>query len=180
MIVTPLALSGVFRLELQLHGDNRGFFARSYCREELRVAGAPFEIAQCNISHNREALTLRGMHYAKAPAAEGKIVRCTAGCVWDVVADLRPDSPTYLKWVAQELSADNRFSLLIPPGVAHGFLSLRPDSEVLYLMSETYRPDCSAGVRWDDPALGIRWPDRPAVMSDRDRALPLWEGPRRG
>ncbi|MFO1530618.1 MAG: dTDP-4-dehydrorhamnose 3,5-epimerase family protein [Kiritimatiellia bacterium] len=180
MIVTPLALEGVRRLELELRGDNRGFFARSYCRDELRAAGVPFEIAQCNFSFNRDALTMRGLHFAAAPAAEGKIVRCTAGAVWDCLADLRPESPTYLKWIAEELTADNRFSLLIPPGVAHGFLSLRPGSEVLYLMSEAYRPDCAAGVRWNDPTLGIRWPDRPAVISDRDQALPLWKGPGRG
>jgi dTDP-4-dehydrorhamnose 3,5-epimerase len=170
-VATPLA--GAFVVELEELADERGFFARSFCREEFERHGLVPTVAQCNVSYNARRGTLRGLHYQGEPHPEAKLVRCTRGAVWDVAVDLRPGSPTRYRWFALELSADNRRALYVPAGFAHGFQSLADASEVLYQMSESYRADLARGVRWDDPRLAISWPVAPAIVSERDRALPL-------
>lgn len=169
----PTPLAGAFVVELVRMEDERGFFARSFCQDEFRALGLNPSITQCNISWNRRAGTLRGLHYQERPHEEAKLVRCTRGAVWDVVVDLRDGSPTRLRWHAVELSARNRLALYVPEGFAHGFQTLQDDTEVLYQMSESYRPDLARGVRWDDPTLGITWPVSDPVISERDRTYPL-------
>jgi dTDP-4-dehydrorhamnose 3,5-epimerase len=168
-------INGVDLIELEKHSDDRGFFARSFCKEELAANGHDFEIDQANLSFNHHAGTLRGMHYQAAPVSDPKIVRCISGSIFDVVIDLRPESPTYCKWVGAELSAVNRNSLIIPAGCAHGFMTLEPDSEVLYLMGAPFVADLASGVRWNDPAFGIKWPQTPAIINDRDANYPDYE-----
>src|SRR5262245_20735946 len=168
---TPLA--GAFVIELDRREDERGFFARCWCRDEFAAHGLTAAWVQANVSFNRRAGTLRGLHYQADPHAEDKLVRCTLGAVHDVIVDLRPGSPTYARWAAVELSAASRRALYVPRGFAHGFQTLADDSELLYLMSEVYYPECARGVRWDDPALGIEWPECPGrVIAPRDRSFP--------
>lgn len=166
------AIPGVLRVEADTHADERGLFARLQCPDEQAAAGAPFTPAQTSLSRNPTAFTLRGLHYQPAPHAETKLVRVTRGRVFDVAVDLRPDSPTFRRWTAAELSADNLAALFIPEGVAHGFLTLEPDTDVLYQISPAYRPGHEAGVRWNDPAFGIDWPAAPALLSARDASYP--------
>lgn len=168
-------IEGVVRAEAEARTDERGAFARLHCPEEFAAAGRPFEPAQTSLSRNTAAHTLRGLHYQAAPYAETKLVRVVRGRIFDVAVDLRPDSPTFRRWVAAELSAAAMDALLIPEGVAHGFLTLEPDTDVLYQIAPAYRPGHEAGVRWDDPALAIDWPAAPKVISERDRAWPLLE-----
>lgn len=170
MILTGTGLAGAYIVDIEPVEDERGFFARSWCREEFRDAGLNAELVQCNISYNREKAILRGMHFQADPHGEVKLVRCTAGAIHDVIVDVRPDSPTYGKWFGTELSAENRRALYIPEGFAHGFITLRADSEVFYQMSSLYVPGAARGYRWDDPAFGIDWPLAPVVMSAKDRA----------
>jgi dTDP-4-dehydrorhamnose 3,5-epimerase len=172
MLFHPLALSGAYLIEPQRIEDRRGFFARTYCRHELEDRGLEPTIVQCNVSVNKAKGTVRGMHYQVAPHEETKLVRCTAGAIHDVLLDLRPDSPTFRQHVAVELTRENRLSLYIPAGLAHGFQSLEDDSEVFYQMSELYHPAASRGVRWNDPAFDIRWPLPVSVISERDLAFP--------
>ena len=176
MIFTPTSLPGTFVIELERREDDRGFFARSFCQHEFAERGLNPRIAQCNVSFNAKRGTLRGMHFQAPPHAEAKVVRCTQGSVWDVVLDLRPQSPTFKRWHGVELSAANRQALYIPEGVAHGFQTLTDDSELLYLMSEFYEPGAARGVRWDDPAFKIAWPVADARISERDRSFPLFHG----
>jgi dTDP-4-dehydrorhamnose 3,5-epimerase len=176
LIFTPTPLAGAYLVELEPLADERGFFARSFCGEEFEARGLNGHIAQSNVSFNRRRGTLRGLHYQAAPHAEAKLVRCTQGAIWDVIVDLRADSPSYKRWHAVELSAENRRALYVPEGFAQGFQTLADSSEVLYLMSQFYRPDAARGVRWDDPALGIPWPIANPQLSDRDRGLPLLGG----
>ncbi len=164
-------LPGAWQVDLEPHRDERGFFARSFCRDEFAARGLSPVVAQCNVSWNARAGTLRGMHYQLAPSAEAKLVRCTAGAIWDAIVDLRPDSPTFRRWTARELSAEDRGALYVPEGFAHGFLTLRDETEVFYQMSASYAPARARGFRWDDPAIGIAWPAAPAVISEADRAL---------
>lgn len=166
------SLPGAFVVDLQRIEDERGFFARSWCRQEFRERGLSPDLAQCNISFNHRAGTLRGMHYQTPPHAEAKLVRCTMGAVFDVIVDLRKHSPTFRQWFGIELTATNRHMLYIPQEFAHGFLSLVDGSEVFYQMSHPFVAGSGAGIRWNDPAIGIRWPFEPAVISDRDRAYP--------
>jgi dTDP-4-dehydrorhamnose 3,5-epimerase len=177
MIFRPLALPGAYLIEPEKIEDRRGFFARTYCRRELEDRDLDPAIVQCNVSVNRLKGTLRGMHYQAAPSEEIKLVRCTNGAIWDVILDLRPDSPTFKKFVGLELSRDNRLSLYIPKGVAHGFQSLVDDAEVFYQMSEFFMPELARGVRHDDPAFGITWPLPVSMISERDAALPDFPGP---
>jgi dTDP-4-dehydrorhamnose 3,5-epimerase len=172
MRFVPTAIAGVIRVEAEPHADERGLFARLHCPEEFAAAGVPFAPAQTSVSRNPQAGTLRGLHYQAAPHAETKLVRVTRGRVFDVAVDLRPGSPTHLQWTAAELSAENLAGLFIPEGVAHGFLTLEPDSDVIYQITPAYRPGHEAGVRWDDPAFGIDWPAAPALISPRDAAYP--------
>ena len=172
MRFTPTEIAGVVRVEAQPHSDERGLFARMHCPEAFAAAGIPFEPVQTSLSRNPHIHTLRGMHYQLAPYGETKLVRVTRGRAFDVAVDLRPASPTYRRWTAAELSAENLVALFIPEGVAHGFLTLEPDTDVLYQIAPAYRPGHAAGVRWDDPAFGIAWPAAPALMSPADAAYP--------
>lgn len=177
MIFSETKLQGAFIIEVQRLVDDRGFFGRSFCRNEFLNRGLNPEVAQCSISFNRDAGTLRGMHYQMAPHAEDKVVRCTRGSLYDVIVDLRLDSPTLRQWVAVELTGDNRRMLYIPKGFAHGFQTLIDNTEIFYQISEIYHSESARGVRWNDPAFGIQWPERErAILSDRDRTWPNYKG----
>ena len=172
MKFSPTALAGACIIDIEPVPDERGFFARNWCREEFARHGLNPDLAQCSISFNKKRGTLRGMHYQAKPHEETKVVRCTRGAIYDVIVDLRPASPTFRKWIAVELSADNRRMLYIPVGLAHGFQSLTDDTEVFYQISAPYHPESARGVRWDDPAFGIEWPVAERVISDKDRQYP--------
>jgi dTDP-4-dehydrorhamnose 3,5-epimerase len=172
MRFVPTEVAGVLRVEAEPHLDDRGGFARLHCPEAFAAAGAPFEPAQTSLSRNPHVGTLRGLHHQAAPHAETKLVRVARGRVFDVAVDLRRDSPTFRRWTGAELSADNLLGLFIPAGVAHGFLTLEPDSDVLYQISPAYRPGHAAGVRWNDPAFGVAWPAEPRLMSAADAGWP--------
>ena len=174
MTFLPTPLAGAYVVELEQRMDERGFFARSFCQEEFKAQGLDPRIAQTNVSYNRRRGTLRGMHFQAVPYAEAKLVRCTQGAIWDAIIDLRPDSPSFKRWHGIELSAANRRALYVPEGFAQGFQTLADDSEVLYLMSQFYRPDSARGLRWDDPAFGIAWPIANPQLSERDRGLPYF------
>ncbi len=166
----PTELPGAFIVEIEPHSDERGLFARTYCEREFAAAGLPGRFVQCNTSFNEKRGTLRGLHYQRPPHEEGKLVRCTQGAVFDVIVDLRRDQPTFCRWQGFELTAANRTALYIPPGCAHGFQSLVDGAEVFYQMTEFYMPGQDAGVGWDDPAFGIRWPLPDPTLSGRDRS----------
>ncbi len=168
----PTPLAGAVLIELDRHDDDRGFFARTYCDREFAAAGLPTVWPQQNLSHNDRTGTLRGMHYNAAPHHEAKVVRCTSGAVWDAIVDLRPDSPTHLRWFGVELSAQAANALFVPEGFAHGFLTLRDQTDVHYLMGKSYQSSAARGFRWNDPRVGIAWPVEPRQMSDRDRTYP--------
>ena len=174
MRFVPLELPGAHLVEIEPSQDERGFFARAFCEREFGAHGLPTRFPQCNISWNREAFTLRGMHFQAAPHSEAKLVRCTAGAIHDVIVDLRRESPTRLRWLAVDLDARRRSALFIPEGFAHGFLTLQPETEVYYHMGEFYVPGAARGFRFDDPLFGIRWPAAPAVVSERDRGYPAF------
>jgi dTDP-4-dehydrorhamnose 3,5-epimerase len=177
VIFEPAPIGGAFAIETEPVVDERGFFARTFSRDEFRRHGLDPCIAECGLSFNARRGTLRGMHLQAPPHAEAKLVRCTRGAIHDVILDLRRDSRTYGEWWATELSADGRRLLYVPEGVAHGFQSLAPGTEVSYQMSRAYAPEAATGVRWDDPAFGIEWPEPPAerVISDRDRGYPDYD-----
>lgn len=172
MIFKETKLKGAYIIELEPLEDERGFFARSFCRKEFEEQGLNFSIVQCNLSYNKRKGTLRGMHYQIAPHEEAKLVSCIRGAIYDVIIDLRPNSSTYRQWFAVELTAENYKMLYIPAGFAHGFQTLEGNTVVFYQMSEFYHPECARGVRWNDPAFGIVWPDDIRVISDRDRQYP--------
>jgi len=172
MRFSETGIAGVILVEIEPSEDDRGAFARLQCPDEFAAAGHPFEPAQTSLSRNPHLGTLRGMHYQPAPHAETKLVRAVRGRMFDVALDLRDDSPTYRRWISAELSAANARALLIPEGVAHGFLTLEPDTDVLYQISPGFQPGHEAGVRWDDPAFGIAWPAAPALISPRDATYP--------
>lgn len=175
MIFRDTPLRGTFVIEPELRSDERGAFARTFCAEEFSAHGLDPGVAQVNISLNERSGTLRGLHYQADPHGEAKLVRCTRGVIFDVAVDLRPASPSYRRWFAAELTAEGHRALFIPVGCAHGFQSLCDDSEVLYLMSAPYVPGAGRGVRWDDPAFDIRWPEPPAggrTISQRDATYP--------
>lgn len=175
MITRPTAIAGAYVIDIEPRPDERGFFARTFCAEELRAQGLDAHIAQANVSWNPQRGTLRGMHYQAPPHEETKIVRCTSGAVWDVLLDLRHESQTFGRWHAEELTADNHRMLYIPRGCAHGYLTLVDDTEVFYLVGHRYVPEAGRGVRWDDPAFAIQWPFQPTLLSAADRAHALWE-----
>ncbi len=164
-------LPGVFIIEPELKEDERGFFARVFCVEEFVAQGLETNLVQCSISFNKQQGTLRGMHYQAAPHEEVRLVRCTMGAVYDVVLDLRPDSPTFKHWIAAELTGENRRMVYIPKGFAHGFLTLENSCEVFYQMSEFYHNENVRGVRWNDPVFGIQWPAPVQLISERDRSF---------
>ena len=172
MIFTETPLAGAFVIELEPREDERGFFARAFCKNELAEHGLPNEIVQANLSFNHRRGTLRGMHMQTPPHGEDKMVRCIAGAIWDAIVDLRPGSPTYLKWFGVELSAANRLMLYVPKGFAHGYQSLTDGSEVLYMVTQFYTPGAERGLRWNDPAFGIPWPVGDPILSPKDAAAP--------
>jgi dTDP-4-dehydrorhamnose 3,5-epimerase len=172
MRFTETQLAGAYIIDPERIEDARGFFARTWDRHEFEARGLNTNLAQCNISYNTRRGTLRGMHYQAAPHAETKLVRCTSGAIYDVIVDLRPSSPTLRQWLAVELSAANRRMLYIPEGFAHGFQTLADHSEVFYQMAAFYASGYARGVRWNDPAFGIVWPETPQVISARDQVYP--------
>ena len=172
MIFTPVPLRGAFLVGLEPVEDERGFFARSYCPQEFAAQGLGAALQQCSVSFNRREGTLRGLHYQGTPHEEHKLVRCTAGAIFDVIVDIRPESTGYRRWYGCELTARNRRALFIPPGFAHGFITLYPDTEVYYMISTAHAPQHAFGLRWDDPAFAIEWPRSPSVISPRDAAYP--------
>lgn len=167
------ALSGAYVIEMEPVSDERGFFARSFCRDEFARQGLNTGLVQCGVSFNEKKGTLRGMHYQSKPYQEAKLVRCTKGAIYDVILDLRLGSPSFKRWFVTELTGENRKMLYIPEGVAHGFQTLVDETEVFYQMSEFYHPGSACGVRWDDPAFGIAWPPGGKIISDKDRSFPL-------
>jgi dTDP-4-dehydrorhamnose 3,5-epimerase len=172
MRLTAVPIPGAYVIELEPIVDERGFFARTWCKQEFRQFGLNANIAQCSISFNTRRGTLRGMHYQDKPHAETKLVRCSAGGIYDVIVDLRLQSPSYCRWFAVELTAANQKMLYVPESVAHGFQTLADHTEVVYQISDTYQSECARGVRWDDPLFGIEWPIEEIVISQRDRAFP--------
>jgi dTDP-4-dehydrorhamnose 3,5-epimerase len=172
VIFTETPLPGAFLIEPEPLEDARGLFARTWCRREFKARGLATRIAQCSTSFSKRKGTLRGMHYQSPPAAETKIVRCTRGSLYDVIIDLRPESPTFTRHFAAVLTADNRKMVYVPVGFAHGFQTLEDATEVCYQMSEFYTPGHARGVRWDDPILAIPWPDDERTIAERDRSYP--------
>jgi dTDP-4-dehydrorhamnose 3,5-epimerase len=168
MIFTDTPLAGAYIIAPERLEDERGFFARTWCQREFEAHGLNWSLAQCNISYNKVKGTLRGMHFQAAPYQEAKLVRCTMGAIYDVIIDLRPESPTFVKHFGATLTPQTRTMLYIPEGFAHGFLTMADDTEVFYQMSEFYAPDYGRGVRWNDPAFDIEWPAEVAVISERD------------
>lgn len=168
MIFTETRLSGAYVIDLECIKDERGFFARTWCKEEFGKHGLNSNLVQCNLSHNVKRGTLRGMHYQVAPYEEAKLVYCISGAIYDVIIDLRENSPTFRQWQAFELSAQNRRMLYIPVGFAHGFQTLQDHTSVFYQMSEFYHPECARGIRWDDPAFAIYWPTGQKIISQKD------------
>lgn len=173
MIFNETKLKGAYIIEIEPIEDDRGFFARSFCRKEFEQYGLNLCIVQCNISFNKKKGTLRGMHYQAVPHEEAKLVSCTKGSIYDVIIDLRSGSPTYCRWISVEISAENRKMLYIPEGFAHGFQTLEDDTEVFYQMSEFFHPESARGVRWDDPVFGIEWPEQGfKIISEKDLEYP--------
>lgn len=173
MIFTETKLRGAYIIEPELLEDERGFFARTWGREDFDARRLDSNLMQCNSSFNKQRGTLRGMHYQATPHEEVKLVRCTAGAIYDVIVDLREDSPTRSQWFGVELNASNRLMVYIPKGFAHGFQTLADETEVFYQVSEYYHPESARGVRWNDPAFGIDWPLTVTAISQRDREHPL-------
>jgi dTDP-4-dehydrorhamnose 3,5-epimerase len=165
-------LPGVYIVELDRHDDERGFFARAFCEMEFGARGLPIRFPQCNLSRNQRQGTLRGMHYQAAPHQEPKLVRCVKGAIHDVFVDLRPGSGTRLRWAGVRLTAQSGNALYIPPGFAHGFLTLEDDTDIFYQMGEFHVAEAARGFRWNDPAIGIAWPTEPLRISERDRTYP--------
>jgi dTDP-4-dehydrorhamnose 3,5-epimerase len=175
MRIEDTSVRGVKLITPNRIADERGFFTLTWAQDLFQAHELDARVAQRNLSYNHTALTLRGMHYQRAPHAEVKVVSCTAGAIYDVAIDLRPDSPTYCRWFGTELTAETGRVLYIPEGCAHGYVTLEPHCSVEYLVSELYHPESAAGVRWNDPLFGIQWPAQPTVMNDRDRTWPDFE-----
>ncbi len=172
MIFTETKLPGAFVIELEKHADQRGFFARTFCRKEFEAHGLNPQVAQCNVSFNKRKGTLRGMHYQAVPFAEAKLVRCTSGSIYDVIIDIRRSSPTFKQHFAVELSAENHKMLYIPEEFAHGFQTLQDDTEIFYQMSQHFSPEHARGVRWNDPTFRIEWPEDERIIIERDQRYP--------
>jgi dTDP-4-dehydrorhamnose 3,5-epimerase len=170
-----MALEGAFVIDPEPHADERGLFARTFCAETFGARGLVDRFVQTSVSCNTKRGTLRGMHFQSAPYAETKLIRCTAGAVYDVLVDLRPKSPSFRKWASVEISAQNRKMVYAPEGVAHGFVTLEDCTELEYQITPAYAPGSASGVRWNDPAFGVEWPRPPELISERDAAWPLME-----
>lgn len=169
MLFHETSLAGAYSIELQKRSDDRGFFARAFCKNEFTQFELTTDFVQVNNSLSVDQGTLRGMHYQLAPRAETKLVRCVRGALWDCILDLRPESATFSLWYGELLSAENRRMLYVPKGFAHGFMTLEPNTEAFYFVDEFYAPEQERGVRWDDPTFSIRWPMEPRFLSDKDR-----------
>ena len=170
---TETKLPGAFIIEPEIFADERGFFARSYSEDEFEAHGIKLRMAECHISFNKKRYTIRGLHFQKDPFAQAKLVRCTQGAIFDVIVDLRPGSPTFKQWIGEELTAANHRMLYVPKGFAHGYQTLEDDTEMFYQVSEFYTPSSLGGVRWNDPAFGIRWPAMDGVtLNHRDESYP--------
>jgi dTDP-4-dehydrorhamnose 3,5-epimerase len=177
VIFTETRLPGVFLVEAERYEDDRGFFAHSWTQRGFAERGLDARLVECNISYNIKRGTLRGIHFQRPPRAQGKLVRCTAGAIFDVAVDLRPDSPTSKQWFGVELTARNRLMLFIPEGLAHGYLTLEDDTEVFYQVTDVYAPELGDGVRWNDPAFGICWPEvGQLIINERDDTFPDFDG----
>ncbi len=174
MQFTETTITGAYILDAERIADERGFFARTWARDEFVARGLNPDLAQCNVSYNHHKGTVRGMHWQAPPHAETKLVRCTQGGIYDVIVDIRADSPTYRQLVGVELTAENRRALYIPEGCAHGFQTLEDAAEVFYMITEQYTPAAARGMRWDDPAITITWPLPISVISERDARYPDW------
>jgi len=172
MILHPGTVAGAYVVEPEPVEDERGFFARIFSSHEFAERGLDASVAESSLSYNRDRWTLRGLHYQRTPHQESKLVRCVAGAVYDVAVDLRPDSPTFLRWQGVELSAESRLAYYVPRGCAHGYLTLEADTELLYQIAQPYVATAAAGVRWNDPLFGIEWPATPRVISARDASYP--------
>jgi dTDP-4-dehydrorhamnose 3,5-epimerase len=168
MIFEETKLKGAFIVDIKRLEDERGFFARTYCHKEFSEHGMMFGVLQTNMSTNRVKGTLRGMHYQKNPYQETKFVRCIKGALYDVIVDLRPESPTYKEWIGVELSEDNQRAIFVPKDFAHGFITLIDDTTIFYMASQFYTPGAESGIRWNDPALRIEWPVKPQIISVKD------------
>lgn len=175
MRFTELSLQGVYLVQIEPRVDERGFFARTFCEDEFAAAGLIARFPQSSVSYNARRGTVRGMHFQASPYEETKLVRCLAGAVYDVVVDLRPNSMTYCRWLSIELSAQNRAALYIPNGFAHGFQSLRDDSELLYMIDVGYVANAARGLRWNDPSIAVQWPHPIEVIADKDNEFPDWQ-----
>ncbi len=173
MNFTETALNGAYVIDLERRGDDRGFFARTFCAEEFSQHGLATTFVQANTSLSAEAGTLRGLHFQRAPAEEAKLMRCVAGAMWDVIVDIREGSPTYLQSFGVELSAENGRQMYVPKGFAHGFQTLQPNTMAAYMVDEYYTPGVEEGFRFDDPALGIDWPHAITTISEKDQTWPL-------
>ncbi len=176
MIFSPTPLAGAFLITPERLHDERGYFSRTWCRRDFEGHGLNPNVAQCNLSLSERRGTLRGMHYQRPPHAEAKLIRCTAGAIYDVIIDLSPSSPTFRGHFGVRLDPSDDKMLYVPEGFAHGFLTLEDDSEVFYQMSQYYEPSHAAGVRWNDPAFAVAWPFEPTVMAERDRTYPDFRG----
>ncbi len=172
MKFNPTPLADAYTIDLEKREDERGFFARFFCVNEFDKLGLDKNVVQINNSLSKDKGTLRGIHYQLAPKAETKIVRCIKGSLYDVIVDLRPNSPTFLKWFGATLSAENRTMMFVPKGFGHAFLTLEEDTEALYLVTEFYAPEHERGMRWNDPKIGIEWPIEPVIISDKDKNHP--------
>ncbi len=168
----PTAIAGASLITPERRADDRGHFARAFCRREFAEHGIEMPVAQANSAFNKYRGTLRGLHYSVLPSVEAKVVRCVRGAIFDALIDLRPESSTYLRTVGVTLSADNGHALYVPPGVGHGYLTLADDAEVFYQVSDYYRPDTERGLRFNDPVVDIAWPITPSILSDKDLAWP--------
>jgi dTDP-4-dehydrorhamnose 3,5-epimerase len=180
MLFTEVGLKGAYLIGLEPIKDERGFFARSWCKREFEAHGLASRMAQANVSFNKDRGTLRGMHYQAVPYAEVKLVRCTRGAIYDVIIDLRPESETFGKWTGFELTADNYQLVYVPEGFAHGFETLEDSTEVTYQVSEFYNPRSEGGIRYNDPTFGIRWPEAVQVISQKDLTWPDYSMPQKG
>lgn len=175
MVFEPLPLPGLYRITPEPHADERGLFARTFCEDTFARHGLTARFAQSSVSFNARRGTVRGLHFSREPHAETKLVRCTRGAIHDVAVDLRPGSPTYLRALAVTLSAENRHALYIPAGFAHGFQALSDGAEILYMIDRPFVAGAADGLRWDDPALDVTWPEPVTVISERDRTYPDWK-----
>lgn len=170
MIFNKTTLKDAYIIELNRFRDERGFFARSFCAKEFEDHGIKFPVAQVNVSYNRLKQTLRGLHYQEEPHGEAKLMQCTKGSIYDVIIDMRSDSPTYMQWIGVELTQNNHRLLYVPERFAHGYLTLEDDTEVIYQVSEFYTAGAEQGIRWDDPAFNIDWPLEPKIISEKDKS----------